>query len=86
MPKGQILFKKIDQTNAEMGCRFFCFSCFRNDRFGHLTWEWEKGIRSFLHPLLFALLYKRLALLGLDTPWFMVMALKLYTMCVFIRL
>ncbi|XP_021899812.1 GPI mannosyltransferase 3 isoform X2 [Carica papaya] len=39
--------------------------------YGHLTWEWKKGIRSFLHPLLFASLYKVLALLGLDTPWFM---------------
>nr|XP_024923463.2 mannosyltransferase APTG1 isoform X2 [Ziziphus jujuba var. spinosa] len=39
--------------------------------YGHLTWEWKKGIRSYLHPLLFALLYKVLALLGLDTPWFM---------------
>lgn len=40
--------------------------------YGHLTWEWKKGIRSYLHPMLFALLYKVLSLLGLDTPWFMV--------------
>ncbi|XVF47802.1 hypothetical protein PTKIN_Ptkin03bG0140200 [Pterospermum kingtungense] len=39
--------------------------------YGHLTWEWEKGIRSYLHPMLFALFYKLLALLGLDTPCFM---------------
>ncbi|XP_050208020.1 mannosyltransferase APTG1 [Mercurialis annua] len=39
--------------------------------YGHLTWEWKKGIRSYLHPMVFALLYKVLALLGLDTPWFM---------------
>ncbi|KAG6421217.1 hypothetical protein SASPL_117767 [Salvia splendens] len=26
--------------------------------YGHLTWEWEKGIRSYLHPLIFAALYK----------------------------
>ncbi|XP_059461276.1 mannosyltransferase APTG1 isoform X2 [Corylus avellana] len=39
--------------------------------YGHLTWEWEKGIRSYLHPMLFAVLYKVLALLGLDTPWLM---------------
>jgi hypothetical protein len=43
-----------------------------NGRYGHLTWEWEMGIRSYLHPMLFALLYKVLAILGLDTPWFMV--------------
>lgn len=43
-----------------------------NGRYGHLTWEWKKGIRSYLHPVLFAVLYKVLSLLGLDTPWFMV--------------
>ncbi|KAK9210514.1 hypothetical protein WN944_002885 [Citrus x changshan-huyou] len=40
--------------------------------YGHLTWEWKKGIRSYLHPMLFALLYKILAFLHLDTPFFMV--------------
>ncbi|WCJ32280.1 GPI mannosyltransferase 3 [Euphorbia peplus] len=39
--------------------------------YGHLTWEWKKGIRSYLHPMVFASLFKFLALLGLDTPWFM---------------
>ena len=43
-----------------------------NGRYGHLTWEWKKGIRSYLHPVLFAVLYKVLSILGLDTPWFMV--------------
>ncbi|GAB2241675.1 hypothetical protein Droror1_Dr00018450 [Drosera rotundifolia] len=38
----------------------------------HLTWEWKKGIRSYLHPLLFALLYKVLALFHLDIPRIMV--------------
>uniref|UniRef100_A0A7N0TYA1 Mannosyltransferase n=1 Tax=Kalanchoe fedtschenkoi TaxID=63787 RepID=A0A7N0TYA1_KALFE len=39
--------------------------------YGHLTWEWKKGLRSYLHPLVFALLYKLLELCHLDTPWFM---------------
>jgi hypothetical protein len=43
-------------------------------RYGHLTWEWQRGLRSYLHPLIFAALYKILALLRLDTPWFMVTA------------
>lgn len=42
--------------------------------YGHLTWEWKKGIRSYLHPMLFALLYKILASFHLDTPWFMINA------------
>ncbi|KAF3649801.1 putative E3 ubiquitin-protein ligase XBAT32-like [Capsicum annuum] len=40
--------------------------------YGHLTWEWEKGIRSYLHPVIFAALYKVLAFLNLDKPWFMI--------------
>lgn len=45
--------------------------------YGHLTWEWRKGIRSYFHPLLFAVLYKVLALFGLDAPWFMAHAPRL---------
>ncbi|KAH7569299.1 hypothetical protein JRO89_XS06G0140200 [Xanthoceras sorbifolium] len=45
--------------------------------YGHLTWEWKEGIRSYLHPMLFALLYKILAILHLDFPWFMVKAPRL---------
>ncbi|XP_021276661.1 GPI mannosyltransferase 3 isoform X2 [Herrania umbratica] len=45
--------------------------------YGHLTWEWKKGIRSYLHPMLFALFYKFIAFLGLDTPWFMMRAPRL---------
>ncbi|KAK4802981.1 hypothetical protein SAY86_001184 [Trapa natans] len=45
--------------------------------YGHLTWEWKRGIRSYLHPMVFALLYKVLALLGLDKPWLMVKAPRL---------
>ncbi|KAM1519977.1 hypothetical protein ACFX15_022233 [Malus domestica] len=49
--------------------------------YGHLTWEWKKGIRSYLHPFLFAFLYKALAVLGLDTPWLMVKAPRLFQSC-----
>ncbi|XP_027069635.2 mannosyltransferase APTG1-like isoform X1 [Coffea arabica] len=45
--------------------------------YGHLTWEWNRGIRSYLHPSIFALLYKVLAFLHLDTPWFMMKAPRL---------
>uniref|UniRef100_A0A7C8YY08 Mannosyltransferase n=1 Tax=Opuntia streptacantha TaxID=393608 RepID=A0A7C8YY08_OPUST len=46
--------------------------------YGHLTWEWKKGIRSYLHPFLFAFLYKVLAILHLDTPWLMMRAPRLF--------
>lgn len=34
--------------------------------YGHLTWEWVQGIRSYIYPLIFAVLYKVLALFQLD--------------------
>ncbi|XP_076958345.1 mannosyltransferase APTG1-like [Bidens hawaiensis] len=46
--------------------------------YGHLTWEWSKGIRSYLHPMLFAILYKILSILHLDTPLFMIKAPRLF--------
>ncbi|KAJ9540669.1 hypothetical protein OSB04_027175 [Centaurea solstitialis] len=45
--------------------------------YGHLTWEWAKGIRSYLHPMIFAALYKVLSVLHLDTPLFMIKAPRL---------
>lgn len=33
-----------------------------------LTWEWQHGLRSFVHPLLFALPLALLSALGLDSP------------------
>jgi phosphatidylinositol glycan class B len=38
-------------------------------RYGHLTWEWAAGIRSYVHPLLFALPYALLKGLHLDSTW-----------------
>eukprot|EP00727_Mastigamoeba_balamuthi_P005162 m51a1_g14644 hypothetical protein (588) ;mRNA; r:66051-68884 len=39
--------------------------------YGRATWEWlpPARIRGWAHPLLFALLYRLLALLRLDAPW-----------------
>ncbi|EPY49795.1 pig-B [Schizosaccharomyces cryophilus OY26] len=37
--------------------------------YGFLTWEWRKYIRSGLHPLVFALLYRFLKLLGWDSNY-----------------
>lgn len=36
-------------------------------RYGHLTWEWSRGIRSYLHPVLISFLYKILSAFNLDT-------------------
>ncbi|KAK3590324.1 hypothetical protein CHS0354_008766 [Potamilus streckersoni] len=34
--------------------------------YGYLTWEWKEGLRGYLYPSIFALLYKLLAIFGLD--------------------
>jgi len=35
--------------------------------YGVLTWEWERELRGWLHPILFAALYRALAALGVDS-------------------
>lgn len=35
--------------------------------YGYLTWEWIKGIRSYIPTLIFAGLYKMLQCIGMDT-------------------
>ena len=37
-------------------------------RYGHLTWEWAAGLRTYAHPALFGLAYWLLKLLHLDWP------------------
>lgn len=36
--------------------------------YGALTWEWQKGIRSYLYPSVVAVLYTVLKYTGLDYP------------------
>lgn len=36
--------------------------------YGHLTWEWHQGIRSYGYPLIFAVLFKLLKIFSLDSP------------------
>lgn len=46
--------------------------------YGHLTWEWQLGLRSYVHPLIFAVLYRILAVLRLDNSWFMTRTPRLF--------
>lgn len=41
--------------------------------YGYMTWEWSKGIRSYIHPLSIAAVYKALAWLGLDQVEYLVL-------------
>lgn len=34
--------------------------------YGHLTWEWTQGIRSYFHPLIITVFYKIVQILSLD--------------------
>jgi len=44
---------------------------------GHLTWEWKHGLRSYLHPVLFAVIFKILKFANLDTPYLVIVGPKL---------
>ena len=39
---------------------------------GHLTWEWVEGLRSYLHPCFFAIIFYILKWTALDFPVFIV--------------
>lgn len=41
--------------------------------YGYLTWEWTKGIRSYIYPSIIALVYKFLSFINLDTVGFLVL-------------
>lgn len=40
--------------------------------YGHLTWEWKSGIRSYIHPGLISILYKFLDILSLDNTYLLI--------------
>ena len=40
---------------------------FSDSRYGHETWEWKQGIRSYLYPAIISGVYKVLAVLGVDS-------------------
>lgn len=42
--------------------------------YGYETWEWREQIRSYAHPLVFAMIYKVVCLLGLDNTHVLVAA------------
>lgn len=37
--------------------------------YGHISWEWTEGLRSYFYPGLFAVFYKILSFVGLDTSF-----------------
>jgi phosphatidylinositol glycan class B len=36
--------------------------------YGYLTWEWKQALRSYVHPLFFAIVFQVLKVTSLDTP------------------
>ncbi|KAI9495468.1 Alg9-like mannosyltransferase family-domain-containing protein [Zychaea mexicana] len=49
--------------------------------YGYLTWEWIAQIRSYAHPLMFALIYKLLAWMQLDQTNLLILVPKLFQAC-----
>ena len=45
---------------------------------GYLSWEWDKAIRGYTHPLLFAVIYKVFELTSLDFPWIVVIYILMH--------
>mmetsp|Transcript_43448 Transcript_43448/g.82910 ORF Transcript_43448/g.82910 Transcript_43448/m.82910 type:complete len:586 (-) Transcript_43448:188-1945(-) len=45
--------------------------------YGHLTWEWQSALRTYVHPLIFACIYFCLKITGLDTPATLALAPRL---------
>jgi len=45
--------------------------------YGHLTWEWEYGLRSYLHPAMFAFVFQILKITHLDTPYLVTIGPKI---------
>lgn len=39
-----------------------------SSRYGHLTWEWAAGLRSYLHPTIYASVFWLLKIAGIDSP------------------
>lgn len=41
--------------------------------YGYVTWEWSKGVRSYVYPLSIAAVYRALAYIGLDQAKYLVL-------------
>ncbi|VVD03373.1 unnamed protein product [Leptidea sinapis] len=46
--------------------------------YGELTWEWQKGIRSYLYPSVVSAIYYALKLTSLDYPTIVVLAPRIF--------
>lgn len=46
--------------------------------YGYLTWEWTKGIRSYIHPVFIAAIYKTLEAFNLDQVQYLVIAPRIF--------
>ncbi|KAA0715260.1 GPI mannosyltransferase 3 [Triplophysa tibetana] len=46
--------------------------------YGYETWEWREGIRGYSYPLLFAMMYKILQLIGYDTVQLLVFVPRVF--------
>ncbi|GLH01717.1 Mannosyltransferase [Gryllus bimaculatus] len=50
--------------------------------YGNITWEWQEGLRSYIYPSIFAVLYKVLQFFEMDTLHMMVMAPRFLQACI----
>ncbi|KAK7861953.1 hypothetical protein R5R35_006322 [Gryllus longicercus] len=50
--------------------------------YGNITWEWQEGLRSYIYPSIFAVLYKVLQFFEMDTLHMMIMAPRFLQACI----
>ena len=65
---------QLSSVHTSVPCDLACvFLDPISSTYGYLTWEWQKAIRGYTHPLVFATLYKLLSCLHLDWPSLLVL-------------
>lgn len=47
-------------------------------KYGYLTWEWKNGLRTYLYPLIFSILYKILQIFHMDFPSAIILVPRLF--------
>jgi len=50
----------ILEPSVKSSSTFYC-------RYGYLTWEWHSGLRGYTYPAMFAVVYKLLGILHMDS-------------------
>lgn len=68
----EILGHFVQKVVVVMGVVNICCS------YGYLTWEWHNGLRGYMYPTMFAVIYKLLGILHMDSRTLVVSMLHVF--------